>query len=143
MTVIDITILVFVSLELSNVFMLYFFPQAKKGNGVGVFNALHKSQNIPDINDFVKYLINWVAGSKLIFIGLLIVIIFNGNTETKLYSLLILVLSISTFFWKLYPLIKKMDQNNQITPKGYSKKLLWMIISFMVIFLVEFIYFLV
>jgi hypothetical protein len=143
MTVIDITLLVFASLELSNVFMLYFFPQTKKGNGVGVFNALHKSQNIPDVNDFVKYLINWVAGSKLIFIGLLIVIIFNGNTETKLYSLLILVLSISTFFWKLYPLIKKMDQNNQITPKGYSKTLLWMIISFMVIFLVEFIYFLV
>lgn len=134
MDILSIVIGLFLVLETSNVFMLYFIPQTKKGNGLGVFNAYEKSKGDPEIHALVTYLINWVAGTKLIFIALLLVIIFTGNPTTKLYSIIALILSITTFFWKLYPIIKKMDNEQQISPKGYSKTLAYMILGFLFLF---------
>jgi hypothetical protein len=130
MDVLTIVLLIFIALEISNVFMLYFIPETKRGNGVGVFNAYEKSKKDPEIYALVRYLIHWVAGTKLIFIGLLLVIIFKGNDETIYLSTLALIISILTFFWRLYPMIKQMDQSDQITPKGYSKTLGFMIFGF-------------
>lgn len=131
-----VVISIFLCLELANVLLLYFAPTSKKGNGVGVFDAFEKSKENPEVHAFVKYLINWVAGTKLIFIALLLVILFIGNQTTVLYSAFVLILSIATYFWRLHPLIRAMDEKNQITPKGYSKTLGIMILCFMLFFVV-------
>lgn len=136
MNLLSIAITAFIVLESLNVIILYFTPTSKKGNGVGVFNAYEKSKDIPEVHNFIKYLINWIAGTKIIFIFLLIIILFTGNSTTIFYSGIALILSISTFFWKLYPLIKKMDKDNQLAPKGYSRTLGIMILTFIVIFII-------
>jgi hypothetical protein len=134
MNIISIVLVLFIVLESSNVLLLYFFPESKKGNGVGIFKALEKSKSNPEVYALIKYLINWVAGTKLIFIALLAVIIAVGNKATQLYSLVALIISVATFFWRLYPLIKAMDANNEIAPKGYSKTLAIMIAAFIAVF---------
>jgi hypothetical protein len=140
MDVLTIVILVFIVLEILNVFMLYFIPETKKGNGIGVFNAYEKSKKDPEVHALIKYLINWIAGSKIIFIALLIVIVYTGNEETIFLSSIALVISILTFFWRLYPMIKQMDLSSQVHPKGYSKTLRWMILSFVIAFLAALIF---
>jgi len=41
-----------------------------------------------------------------------------------------LVLSIASFFWRLFPLARKMDREGQVDPKNYSITLGWMIGAF-------------
>jgi hypothetical protein len=135
MNVIKIVIIGFLILESTNVIALYFFPGSKYANGVGVFRAWEKSKSDPDIHNFVKYLVNWVAGTKLIFILLLIVILSTANDETLSFTGIALVLSIASFFWRLFPLIRKMDREDQIDPKNYSVVLGWMILGFVLVFL--------
>ena len=126
----------FLTLEATNVVALYFFPETKYANSVGVFKAWEKSKRDPELHDFVKYLVNWVAGTKLIFILLLIVILFTANDQTMVFTGSTLVLSIASFFWRLFPLIRKMDSEGQIEPKKYSTALGWMISIFILMFLV-------
>ena len=134
MGILSIAVILFAVLEILNVIMLYFTPGTRRGNGVGVFNAFEKSKADPEVHALVKYLINWVAGTKLIFITLLIVILFTGSAATKIFSVGALILSILTFFYRLYPAIRQMDKADQITPKGYSKTLGLMIAGFICIF---------
>ena len=136
MNVLTIVIIGFLFLEAINVITLYFFPGSKYANAVGVFKAWEESKQHPDIHNFVKYLVNWVAGTKLIFIFLLIVILYSANENTQLLTVIALVASILSFFWRLFPLIRKMDQNGQIEPKNYSTVLGLMIFGFIIIFLV-------
>jgi len=82
----------------------------------------------------IKYLVNWVAGTKLIFILLLIVIVYTADQQTLLLTGVALVISISSFFWRLFPLIRKMDRDSQIEPKKYSAVLGWMILAFVLVF---------
>lgn len=131
MNAVSIAILIFIVLEFTNIMILYFFPGAKKGNGIGVFNAFERSKEDPEIHSLVKYLINWVAGTKLIFIALLIVILLKGGDTLKLLSVIVLIPSIASFYWRLYPAIRKMDKDGQISPKGYSKILLILISLFL------------
>lgn len=138
MNILTIAIIVFASIEVLNVMMLYFQPGSKMGNGMGVFNAWEESKQYPQIHSLIKYLINWVAGTKLIFIMLLAVIIITGTLQTQLYAVAALILSILTFFWRLYPIIKKTDAEGYITPKGYSKTLGIMITVFVMGFLTVF-----
>jgi len=126
-------------LEFSNVLALYGKPDFKYANAVGMFKAWNQSKENPDMHDFVKYLVNWVAGTKLIFLLLLVVILVFGDEKTQVYSMLALILSILTFYWKLYPLIKKMDKKDQIDPKNYSRTLALMILSFVVVLSIGFI----
>ena len=65
----------FLILETFNVLALYFRPGTKKANAVGIFSGWEKSKEDPEVHDFVKYLVWWVAGTKLIFISLLVVIL--------------------------------------------------------------------
>ena len=138
MNILTIAMGIFVCLELMNVAMLYFTPGARRGNGIGVFNAWEKSKENDEVHQLVKYLIYWVAGTKLIFIGLLIVIIFTGDRNTQLFAVAGMILSILTFFWKLYPMIRRMDREDQVTPKGYSITLGVMIGTFVAAFLASF-----
>ena len=93
----------FLILEATNVVALYFFPDSKLANSVGVFKAWEKSKQDPEMHDFVKYLVNWVAGTKLVFILLLIVIVYTADQQTLLLTGVALVVSISSFFWRLFP----------------------------------------
>ena len=116
--------------------MLYLAPGTKRGNSVGMFHAYEKSKADPEVHAFVTYLIHWVAGTKLIFIVLLIGIIITGDASTKVFSIIALIFSIMTFFSRLYPGIREMDEAGQITPRGYAKTLKIMIVSFICVFAV-------
>lgn len=124
----------FLVLEAFNVLALYFFPGSTYANAVGVFKAWEKSKNDPDVHDFVKYLVNWVAGTKLIFILLLIVILAFADDRTLVFAVASLVVSVASFFWRLFPLVRKMDRKGQIQPKNYSLALGWMIAGFLIVF---------
>ena len=136
MTIIEVVILGFVLLETSNVLMLYFAPGSSNANAVGVFTAWEKSKQYPEIHDFVKYLVYWIAGTKLIFILLLTVIVLFADAETQRICVMALIIAILSFYWRLFPLIKKMDQNGQIDPKNYSVILGIMIFVFVAVFLI-------
>ena len=130
-----IVIIGFVIMESANVISLYFLPGSKFANGIGVFKAWEKSKQDPEVHDLVKYLVYWVAGTKVISILLLVVILLTAQGKTLIFAGAAMVVSIATFFWRLFPLIRKMDQSNQIEPKNYSATLGWMILSFILVFL--------
>jgi len=136
MNVLTNVIVGFLILEAINVAILYFAPGSKLANGVGVFKAWEESKQYPDIHNFIKYLVNWVAGAKLIFIFLLIVVLFFGDQRTLLFTAVALFASILSFYWKLFPLIRQMDLKSQVEPKNYSIGLALMIFSFVVVFFV-------
>ena len=97
MNIITTVTIGFLILEAANVITLYFFPESKYANGVGVFKAWEKSKADPEIHNFIQYLVNWVAGTKLIFILLLIVILLTGNHQTLVFSSIALCISIASF----------------------------------------------
>jgi len=131
---VKIVILGFIILETLNVLALYFKPGTKKANAVGVFSAWETSMQYPDIHNFIKYLVNWVAGTKLIFLLLLSVIVIFGNLEIQRLSLLALGIATFSFYWRLFPLIRKMDREGKIKPDNYSIVLGVMIFIFIVFF---------
>ena len=136
MNILQIGIMIFAIIEVGNVMMLYFMPESKMGNGVGVFNAWEASKQDENVHELVKYLVYWVAGAKLIFIMMGIVVIVWGSFLVQLLTVVALIISIASFFWRLFPMIRRLDKKEQITPKGYSKTLMLMIAAFIVGFLV-------
>ena len=96
-------------------------PEFKFSNGIGVFNAWNKSKDDEEIHSLAKYLVRWVANSKLIFIGLLILIlIFAPGTDLLLWTMLVMALTTIAFFVTLFPIIRKADKKGQVSPKNYS-----------------------
>ncbi|MFI3283987.1 MAG: hypothetical protein R3Y57_02775 [Erysipelotrichaceae bacterium] len=136
MNMLDIAIIVFIFLESLNVITMYYFKESKLSNGPGIFNFYIDSKENEDNRLFAQYMINWVAGTKLIIIGLLLVILVFGSNQIKVYTMFMMGLTISSYYFKLHPIIKKLDQHNQITPKGYSKALGWMITAFILLFVI-------
>jgi hypothetical protein len=133
---IKFVILLFIFLELCNVLALYFAPGSKYANSVGVFNAWEKSKQYPDIHNFIRYLVYWVAGAKLIFLALLTVILLFAPENVQRLSLLALALATLSFFWRLLPLIRQMDKAGQISPPNYSRILGIMIFVFVAVFVI-------
>lgn len=136
MIILSISIVIFIVLEFANIMILYFKPDSRVGNGVAVFKAWEDSKQDENLHLFVRYMTNWVAGTKLIFIFLLLVILFIGSETIKMVSVIAMILSISTYFWRLHPLIVKLDMNGEIIPKGYSKQLRTMITGFLGLFII-------
>ncbi|MGV8981612.1 hypothetical protein [Clostridium sp.] len=134
MVILNMAITVFVIMETANILILYFAPDSKLGNGVAVFNPWFKAKEDESSELFARYMTNWVAGTKLIFIVLLLVILFVGNETTKLFAVFAMILSIATYYFRLHPIIKRLDTMGEITPKGYSKTLFYMITGFMLMF---------
>ena len=132
--ILDIAIIIFCIMELGNVLILYFKPDSKLGNGVAVFDAWKDVKEDKNLDLFVHYMAYWVAGVKLIFIFLLLVVLLTGNETTKILAVVAMIISIATYFWKLHPIIKKLDSLNKISPKGYSKTLGLMIGGFSLMF---------
>lgn len=134
MMILNIAIVVFVVMETSNIVILYFFPDSKLGNGVAVFNMWFKAKEDESSALFAQYMTNWVAGTKLIFVFLLVVILLVGNETTKIFGVVAVILSILTYYFRLDPLIRKLDALGEINPKGYSKQLFMMITGFVLMF---------
>ncbi len=130
----DLAIILFIIMESANVLILYFKPEFKYGNGVAVFKQWEKSKANEDEHLFAKYMTSWVAGSKLIFIALLIVIVMYGNEEIKVFSVIAILISIASYFFRLRGIVTKLDQRGMIQPKGYSTTLTMMICGFLVMF---------
>lgn len=122
MDILTIVIIAFLVLESLNIMTLYFAPGSRKGNGIGVFAAYERSKETPEIHALITYLINWVAGTKLIFVALLVVIVATGDTTTKLYTVGALILSILSFFWRLFPSIRKLDAAGQISSRRATRR---------------------
>ena len=133
MDILSIAILIFIVMESANVAILYFWPGSRLGNGVGVFDAFHNSES-EEQKLFSSYLVNWVAGVKLIFLFLLAVVLAVGSETVRRWAVVAMILSIATYFWRLHPIIKKLDAMGGITPKGYSKALGGMILGFLIMF---------
>ena len=134
MNILSIAIILFIFLESLNVLTLYFQPGSQKGNGVGVFNAWEESKAIPEMHQFIRYLVFWVAGTKLIFIALLVVILLTAGESTRLLTVVAMIASIASFFWRLYPIVNSLDATGDITPPGYSRTLAMMIAGFIGLF---------
>ena len=129
-----IAIALFVVLEIGNIMILYFLPDSKLANAMGYFKAWEKSKSDPEVYEMAKYLVNWVAGTKLIFIMLLGILFFTANESTLVLTAAAMIISISSFYWRLFPSMRKMDQQGQIDPKNYSRTLGWMILGMIVLF---------
>ncbi|MFW9811588.1 MAG: hypothetical protein ACFFF9_03965 [Candidatus Thorarchaeota archaeon] len=140
MSLLVIVIIAFMFLEFANVLALYFRKDSKMFNSVGVFTAWEKSKQDTEIHNFTNYLVNWVAGTKLIFLAMLTVILIFANEQVQVWVLFALMMSIMSFYWKLYPMAKKMDQEGQLDPKNYSRTLGAMISVMVIIFLIVFVY---
>lgn len=136
MGILELAILAFIIMESLNVAILYFWPNSRKGNGVAVFDDWHESQKDPRLGLFTRYLAYWVAGCKLIFIVLLAVVLAVGNTPTKVWAVVAMILSIASYYWKLGPIIRKLDRMGAITPKGYARVLDGLIAGFLLMFTV-------
>lgn len=134
MTFIKIVILGFILLEFSNVVALYFFPGSKRANALGFFSAWEQSKQYPEIHDLMRYLVFWVAGVKLIFLFLLALIVVFADLNLQRWSLLALALATLTFFWRMFPLARKMDREDQMRPKNYSLVLGGMILGLILLF---------
>lgn len=132
---VKIVVLVFILIELSNVLALYFFPGSKKANAVGVFSAWEESKLHPQIHTFIKYLVNWVAGVKLIVLFLLGTLLLYGDDNVQRMSLIAMAIATLSFYWALLPLIRKMDVDGQIRPQNYSIFLGIMITSIILLFI--------
>ena len=134
-TTLKVLVGVFLVLEAANVLTLYFAPGSKVGNGVGVFAGWTKSQEDADLHDFVRYLVFWVAGTKLIFIALWLVLLFTAGPVTQFWASAVMIPAIATFYWRLFPIIRRLDTRGQLVMPGYSKVLGWMILGFIAAFI--------
>lgn len=131
-----VVLVLFVLIEILNVLTLLFNPDSQIGNGIGIFNAFKASKEDEKVYALIRYLIDWIACTKLIFIGLIIAIVLKGSYVTQQLALVMMSLSILAFFWRLYPRIKEMDSKGWVSPKGYSKNLFSMIAVFVLVFFV-------
>ena len=130
----QIVVGLFLLLESANVLALYFTPGSEKMNAVGVFQDWEESKKDADLHAFVQYLVYWVAGTKLIFIALWWVILLTAGPKTQLIASAVMVPCIATFYWRLYPLARKLDRKGRMKPEKYSMVLGWMIGGFLVAF---------
>lgn len=121
--ILNIAISVFVLLELSNVVILYMKPEFRYGNSMASFAGWRKAQSAEECYLFTRYLVNWVANCKLIFIFLLLVLLFVGDETAKVYGVLATIASIGMYFVTLHPLLTKLDGMGEIHPRGYAKRL--------------------
>lgn len=79
MDILQIAIIIFCVMKLGNVLILYFMPDSRLGNGVAVFDYWNDVKEDKALNLFSHYMAYWVAGVKLIFIFLLIVVLLTGT----------------------------------------------------------------
>lgn len=134
MDILTLAILLFLILESLNIATLYFAPGSTRGNGIGVFRAWERSKADPEVHALVRYLVFWVAGTKLIFVALLVVILATGGPSTRLFAVVALIASIATFYWRLFPIARRLDAEGGLQPPGYARTLGLMIAAILILF---------
>ena len=130
----QIVVSAFLLLEMANVAALYFAPGSTRFNAVGVLRGWTDSAFDDDLHAFVRYLVYWVAGTKLIFIALWLVILVVGEPRTQLLASVVMVPAVATFYWRLFPLARRLDSRGKVQPRGYSTVLGVMIAGFICAF---------
>lgn len=134
MNILQVVITVFVVLEILNIIVLYASPKMTMGNGVGVFKRVHEMDDHEEVFLLVKYLTNWVANAKFIFVALAITIVIFGDEIVQMHAAFALMFSTFMFYFTMYPIIKKVDQEGRLIKPGYSQTLAYTILSFILTF---------
>lgn len=125
---------VFLALEAANVAALYLAPGSPRANAVGPFAGWHDSMADPDLHRFVRYLVYWVAGTKLIFLALWLVILLAAPVRTQVIASAVMVPAIATFYWRMYPIVRDLGRRGKVVPRGYARNLGLIIAAFAVAF---------
>jgi hypothetical protein len=123
MSATQVCLIIFVIIETLNVLELYFMKEKCVFNGVSIFSGWERSKSDPEIHNLINYLINWLAGVKLIVIGLVVVFLFTIPEQKLVIFAMAMVITIASFFWRLYPMIRRADLSGQLTPRGRSRML--------------------
>ena len=135
MNILQVVISVFLLLEVLNILVLYRKPSMKEGNGLGIFKVLDDIEPGNQVHHLIRYLTNWIANAKFIFVALGIVVIIFGDEVVQFHAALALAFSIMMFYFTLYPILKKLDEEGQLAVRGYSKTLAYTILSFFLTFI--------
>lgn len=136
MTFLTIAMSAFLLLEISNVFVLFFAPDSPQVHGMGMFPVWEKIKKDVNMYNLVRYFTFWVAGSKLILIVLLVIVLVMGTPMMKVIAGYVTGLSMLPFYWGLFPTMKKIDENDQVEPKGFAMRLGFTITMFILMFLI-------
>ena len=141
MNAIQVSFLVFAIIEILNMLELYFMQDNCMFNGICLFSGWEKSKEDPEVHGLIRYLLNWLAGMKMLVIGLVLVLIFTAPKQTLILSAISMVITIGSFYWRMYPMICKADDAGQIKRKGRSRLLGTMVaglqFSFIVTIIIE------
>ena len=129
MTAIQVTLLVIMTVEVLSVLELYFMQDRCVFNGVAMFKVCAAARKDPELFGLIRYLVNWVAGVKLIGIGLMGVIVFTAPENLLIYAAVAMVLAIASFFWRMFPMSRQFDDAGMIEPQGRSRMLGWMVVG--------------
>lgn len=129
MKTIQITLLIFVIVETLNMLELYFLQDNCRFNGACVFSGWKKSKADPEVHALMRYLVNWLAGVKMIVVGLLLVLIFTVPEESLLLITITLFLTTASYFWRMHPMLRAADQAGQVIPRGHAKRLSVMVVG--------------
>ena len=132
--ILDVAIYLFVALELANVMLMYFKPDFRYGNSMSVFTAWERAQTDKQQKLFVDYLVRWVANCKVIFIALLLMIALFASQSLKFWAVIATIVAMGLYFVTLHPIIKQLDAQGDIRPKGYSRTLAINILAFQAMF---------
>lgn len=111
---------VFVIIETLNMLELYFLKDDSVFNGVSIFSAWEKSRQYPEIHEFMVYLVNWLAGVKFLAVGLVLVIALTATQQVLVITSIVMIVGILTFYWRMYPTIRRFDIQGKLIPKGRS-----------------------
>lgn len=123
MNTLQVTLLVFAGIEILSVLELYFMQDRCMFNGAAMFSGWEISKEVPEVHGMVRYLVNWVAGMKLIVVGLLVVLAFTAPMQVLVYVGVALILAVASFFWRMFPIACKFDRYGFIQPKGRARVL--------------------
>jgi hypothetical protein len=127
MSTIQVALFVMVIVEALSVLELYFLQDTPIFNGVAIFSGWEISKEVREVHELVRYLVNWVAGMKLIVVGLLLVLALTAPQQTLLYAGIALAAAVASFFWRMFPAICKLDREGCVNPFGRSRVLGWMV----------------
>ena len=129
MKTLQITLLVFAFIESLNMLELYFMQDNCKFNGACIFSSWEKSKADPEVHALIRYLVNWLAGVKMIVIALVLVLVFTASENTLILAAVALVITIASFYWRLYPMLRTADKAKQLSSRGHSKRLSMMLMG--------------
>ena len=67
---------------------------------------------------------------------LLLVTLFTADNQSTVFTGMAMVVAIASFYWRLFPQVRKMDKEGQIESKNYSIVLAWIIGIFIIVFMI-------